>query len=272
MRQLVIAFCSTLCAAPLCVAVGVWAIAAAPASAAVSPEPGPGDPRIRVVHYDPDQVVELQATLGYQMTIEFGVGERIENVSIGDGLGWQITPNHKANLLFLKPLDVSRATDMTVITNLRRYVFDLHAHRPSKRVDRALIFRLRFEYPQPFVAVAEPKPVPLRLPPTDLNHAYHVEGPGKLTPLRVFDDGRSTYFAFAPTAEYPAIFAVDPDRKEAVVNTATRDGYLVTDRLAAAFVLRQGAEVTRIVNDGYAALVTGPQSPKPAKRHRGLFK
>lgn len=268
MKPLVMILCSGLCAAP-----GVWAIALAPASAAVSPQPGPGDPRIRVVHYDPDQVVELQATLGYQMTIEFGVGERIENVSIGDGLGWQITPNHKANLLFLKPLDVSRATDMTVITNLRRYVFDLHAHRSTRRMDRALIFRLRFEYPEPFVAFAEPKPIlPPRPPPTDLNHAYHVEGPGRLTPLRVFDDGRSTYFAFAPTAEYPAIFAVDPDRKEAVVNTATRDGYLVIDRLAAAFVLRQGAEVTRIVNDGYATLVTGPQSPKPAKRHRGLFK
>ena len=250
------------------------AIAAAPigALAAQLPEPGPGDPRIRVVHYDPNEVVELQATLGYQMTIEFGAGERIENVSIGDGLGWQITPNHKANLLFLKPLDVSRATDMTVITNLRRYVFDLHAHRNSRRGDRTLIFRLRFDYPEPYVAVAEVKPIPPPRPPTDVNHAYHIEGPGRLTPQRVFDDGRSTYFVFAPTAEYPAIFAVDPDRKEAVVNTATRDGYLVIDRLAAAFVLRQGAEVTRIVNDGYPILAAGPQSPRPVKRHRGLFK
>ena len=250
------------------------AIAWVPVAAwpAISPDPGPGDPRIRIVHYDPNEVVELQAPLGYSMTIEFGPGERIENVSIGDGLAWQITPNHKANLLFLKPLDAGSATDMTVITNLRRYVFDLHAHRPGRHGDRSLIFRLRFEYPEPFVVVVEPKPIPPPQPPQDVNHAYRIVGKAKIIPSRLFDDGRSTYFAFAATAEYPAIFAIDPDGKEAVVNTAIRQGYVVVDRLAASFVLRQGHESTRIVNDGFQIAGLGPQVPKPVKRHRGLFK
>ena len=103
--------------------------------AAIAPQPGPGDPRIRVVHYDPDQVIELQATVGYQMSVEFGSGERIENVSVGDSLGWQLTPNHKADLLFIKPLDAHTVTDMTVVTNLRRYVFALSARRPAKHDD-----------------------------------------------------------------------------------------------------------------------------------------
>jgi type IV secretion system protein VirB9 len=240
--------------------------------AAIAPEPGPGDPRIRVVHYDPDQVVELQGTIGYQMTLEFGPGERIENVSIGDGLGWQITPNHKANLLFLKPLDVRSVTDMTVVTNLRRYVFDLSARRAARRFDRSLIFRVRFEYPEPFVAVAEPKVVPPPEPPRDVNHAYSLQGSTQNVPLRVFDDGHATYFVFPPGAEYPAIFAVDPDGREAVVNSATRDGYVVVDRLAGAFVLRRGADVTRITNDGFREPGGGPESPKLVKRHKGLFK
>lgn len=245
------------------------ALAPLAAPAAVTPQPGPGDPRIRVVHYDPNEVVELQGAMGYQMTIEFGPGERIENVSIGDGLGWQVTPNHKANLLFLKPLDITSATDMTVVTNLRRYVFDLSARRQPRRGDRSLIFRLRFDYPEPFVAVAEPRPAPPPpAPPQDINHAYRVEGSARLAPLRVFDDGRSTYFAFSPTADYPAIFALEAGRKEALVNTATRDGLLVVDRLAGAFVLRQGNEVTRIINDGYRAL---PGQAAPARRHRGLL-
>jgi len=252
----------------------ILAIAAAPAAAlaAISPEPGPGDPRVRIVHYEPDQVVELQGAMGYQMTLEFGPGERIENVSIGDGLGWQVTPNHKANLLFLKPLDVHSVTDMTVVTNLRRYVFDLSARRTLKRDDRSLIFRVRFEYPEVFVAIPEPKPVPPPEPPREVNRAYHVEGSGKNVPLKVFDDGSSTYFAFQADAEYPAIFAVDPDRKEAVVNSATRDGYVVVDRLAGAFILRRGGEVTRIVNDGYHEPGGAAPTAKPAKkRHRGLF-
>jgi len=242
------------------------------ARSAIAPEPGPGDPRIRIVHYDPDQVVELKAAIGYQMTLEFGPGERIENVSIGDGLGWQVTPNHKANLLFLKPLDIHSVTDMTVVTNLRRYAFDLSARRPPPRGDRSLIFRVRFEYPEPFIAVAEPRPVPPPQPPRDVNHAYRVEGAVESAPLRVFDDGHDTYFTFPPTAEYPAIFAVEADRKEAVVNSATRDGYVVVDRLAGGFVLRRGAQVTWVVNDGYREPGGGPSGVKPGKRHRGLFK
>lgn len=253
---------------------GVLAIAGAAgaAKASIAPQPGPGDPRIRIVHYDPDQVVELRAAIGYQTTLEFGPGERIENVSIGDGLGWQVTPNHKANLLFVKPLDVRSVTDMTVVTNLRRYVFDLSARRPAPRGDRSLIFRVRFEYPEPFVAVAEPRPAPPPQPPRDVNHAYRVEGAAESAPLRVFDDGHATYFTFPRTAEYPAIFAVEADRKEAVVNSATRDGYVVVDRLAGGFVLRRGALVTRIVNDGYREPGGGVAYSKPARRHRGLFR
>jgi len=258
---------------PLASMCAALAIAASPVAgfAAVSPEPGPGDPRIRIVHYDPNEVVELPAALGYTMTIEFGLGERIENVAIGDGLGWQITPNHKANLLFLKPLDATSATDMTVITNLRRYVFDLHARRAPRRGDRSLIFRLRFDYPEPFIALPEPKPPPTPpQPPQDANHAYRVTGVMKVPYSRVFDDGQSTYFAFAATAEYPAIYAVDPDGHEAVVNVSIRQGFVVVDRLAAAFVLRHGRDATRIVNDGFQ--VAGLGGAKPAKRHRGLFR
>jgi type IV secretion system protein VirB9 len=241
------------------------------ARGAIAPEPGPGDPRIRIVHYDPEQVVELRAAIGYQMTLEFGPGERIENVSIGDGLGWQVTPNHKANLLFLKPLDVHSVTDMTVVTNLRRYAFDLSARRPPPHGDRSLIFRVRFEYPEPFVAEAEPRPASPPQPPRDVNHAYRVEGSPENAPLRVFDDGQSTYFTFPPSVDYPAIFAVEADRKEAVVNSATRDGFVVVDRLAGAFMLRRGAQVTRIVNDGYREPGGGPAA-KSGKRHRGLLK
>jgi type IV secretion system protein VirB9 len=258
----------------LVVLLGVLAIGLAPliAAAAVAPVPSPGDPRVRIVHYQPDEVVELKATIGYQMSLEFGPGEKIENVSIGDGLGWQVTPNHKANLLFLKPLDVHSVTDMTVVTNLRRYVFDLTAHRAPAHGDRSLIFRVRFEYPEPFVAVAEPPPAPPPQPPPDVNHAYRIQGAAETAPLRVFDDGHNTYFTFDPAVEYPVIFAVDPDRQEAVVNSATRNGYVVVDRLAGAFVLRRGASVTRVINDGYHEPGVALQAVNPHKRHRGLFK
>ncbi len=224
------------------------------AGAAVVPTPSATDPRIRVVRYEPNQVVLLEGTMGYAMTIEFDQGERIENVSIGDSLGWQVTPNRRANLLFLKPVDKVGTTNMSVVTNLRSYNFDLRVRRARGAGDTGAIFGLHFDYPEPVRLVAsidpatKPAPPP---PPTDVNHAYSFEGSSKGLPSRVFDDGQSTYFEFPAATDVPAIFAVDNDKKEAVVNVTFRNGMFVVDRLARAFVLRRGTEISRIINDGF---------------------
>jgi len=243
--------------AALLAALGL-ALAAAPALA-VEPHPGAGDPRIAEVLYDPTDVVELHGVLGYQLSLEFDPAERIENVAIGDALGWQVTPNRKANLLFLKPMAQRPSTNMTVVTNLRRYNFQLsvRAHAPV----RAVPFSVRFTYPQAAVAVVTPEPPPE--PPVDRNHAYTYQGSAKALPVQMFDDGQSTYFAFGRDEDLPAIYAIDADGGEAVVNSHMRAGYIVVDRLAPGFVLRRGAEVTKVFNDGWKGQQTSALSPKP---------
>ena len=77
--------------------------------------------------------------------------------------------------------------------------------------------------------VAPPPPPP---PPVDRNHAYTYQGSTKALPTKLFDDGQSTYFAFGRDDDLPAIFAVDPDGGEAVVNSHMHDGYIVVDRIA----------------------------------------
>jgi type IV secretion system protein VirB9 len=234
---------------------------AAPASAVV-PHPGPGDPRIFEVLYDPSEVVELHGALGYQLSLEFDPAERIENVAIGDSLGWQVTPNRKANLLFIKPMSRRPDTNMTVITNLRRYNFQLSVADPkSHAAVRAVPFSVRFVYPAPVIARVEPPPPPK--PPEDRNHAYSYQGSSLLLPDRMFDDGEATYFTFRDHEDLPAIFAVDAGGAEAVVNSHMRDGYIVVDGIAPGFVLRRGKEVTRVFNDGYHAQQASALSPKP---------
>ena len=234
------------------------ALLAAPAGAVV-PRPGDGDPRLHVVDYDPSEVVELRGVLGYQLSVEFDPEERIENVAIGDSLGWQVTPNRKANLLFLKPMASRPDTNMTVVTNLRRYNFQLSVRGKSSA--RLVPYSVRFLYPPPVMAMVAPPPPPP--PPVDRNHAYSYKGSTKALPSRLFDDGLATYFSFPAQEDLPAIFAVEPGGEESVVNSHMRDGFVVVDRLAPAFVLRRGTEVTYVYNDGYRSQQASTSSPKP---------
>ena len=232
------------------------------AHAGVVPAPGSGDPRNRVVEYDPAQVVELRGVLGYQMLIQFAPDEKIENVAIGDSLGWQVTPNRAANLLFVKPMSKGPGTNMTVVTDLRRYEFALSVTRHA--APKSIIYTLSFKYPPP-PKTAETEKKEIHAPPKVANSAYSYDGSKKLVPSRIFDDGHATYFQFPKGRDYPAIFAVDADKGEAVVNSHMRDGYVVVDRVARGFVLRQGGEVTHIYNDGFTEAGPGPDSPKPHK-------
>jgi type IV secretion system protein VirB9 len=242
---------------------------ATPSEGALIPRPGSGDPRIFVVDYDPTQVVQLNATMGYQTFIEFSTDEHIENVAVGDATGWQITPNRAANLLFVKPMGQVPTTNMTVVTNYRRYAFELNVRPHAPSGDNSIVYTLRFQYPEVAVATASAaKAATPEAPamPKVVNSAYSYDGSTKIVPERIFDDGHATYFQFRDSEAYPAVFSLDAEKNEVVVNSYMRDGYLVADTVARGFVLRQGNEVTHVYNDGFNDPVPGPDSPKRRDR------
>ena len=205
-------------------------------TAARLPEPGATDPHIQSIGYVADEVVLLQGALGWQIMIEFGPDERIENVSIGDALAWQVTPNKKARNLFLKPLIKNAQTNMTVVTDKRRYAFSLET---TARL-RTTPWVVRFEYPREVVAAIEEPPLPPAVP---LNFAYRMSGEGDLLPARVWDDGLMTYFEFAAEKSIPAIFAGGPGKDESLVNSMTRGRVIIVQQTAGRFTLRTGKQV-----------------------------
>lgn len=117
------------------------------------------DDRLVSHAYDPAEVVRINGKLGVQATIGFEEDEKIENVAVGDSAKWQITPNKRANLLFVKPLEASARTNMTVVTDKRTYFFDLVASPAAKPV-----YMLRFTYagnapPSPALPPITPSPI-----------------------------------------------------------------------------------------------------------------
>lgn len=201
------------------------------------------DVRIRTLPYDPHQIVRVSGHTGIQSTIEFAPDERIENIAVGDSAAWQVTPNRRASLIFLKPLVATSRSNMTVVTDRRTYMFDL----VTSRRGAPPLYALRFSYPegeirpvaqlsQPAAPVAVIAPAPVR--PEQFNFAWSSKGAAALLPKRAFDDGTSLYLAWNRDVPLPAIMTVSDDRKEATLNYRVDGEYIVVSPIPSNIMLR----------------------------------
>ncbi len=198
------------------------------------------DAHVQTVFWDPDQIINITGAPGWQITVEFAPDERIENVAIGDALAWQVVPNKRARNLFLKPLLKNAATNMTVLTDRRRYIFALDTG--PRRASTP--WMVRFEYPPPPVVLSAE--VAAEQAPVIENSNYAKAGDAGLLPVRIWDDGRMTYFEFAEEVAIPAIFMGKPGKDEALVNSTMRGRTVVVQQLAAIFTLREGKRVVTV--------------------------
>ena len=217
------------------VLLGLALCAAAPAAAQVRPTPGAGDPRIQTVDYDANQVFQIQAAPGYQVTLHFGADEVIENVAVGDSTAWQVSANRNGGHLYVKPLQMA-PTNMTVVTNVRIYAFDL-VPLPGPTPDMA--YTVRFNYPSAGTAQQTASAELI------VEGRYRLSGEQSLRPSRISDDGQHTYIEFPRDAAIPAVYAVDERGNESLVNGMMRDDLYVIDSVAPRLVFRIDQHVAR---------------------------
>lgn len=235
------------------------------------------DARIVERFYDPAKVVRIEGRTKVQATIQFAEDESIENVAIGDSQAWQVTPNKRANLLFVKPLAATATTNMTVVTDKRTYLFDLVASAAAKP-----LYVLRFTYPQEperpasvqaagaptdeeLLAISAPQAV---TDPADLNFAWAGKGDRKLLPVRTYDDGTATFLAWPAGSPVPAILIKDAAGTEGPVNFTVRGDVIVVEGVPREIVLRSGKDAATLTNGGpvrnAADSVPAPASPQAA--------
>lgn len=204
-------------------------LVATTAAAETRPQPGAGDPRIQTVLYDPEQVVRLDVVAGYQLTLELGSGEHIENVAVGDSGAWQVTPNKRGDRLFIKVSAGGGTTNLTVVTDARTYAFTL---APGGDI-AGLAYTVRFRYPTPPTTMALQA-----LKPTSAT--YKLGGTRALRPALVSDDGTRTFISFLDDQTMPAVFALDEEGHEKLIDGVVRDGRYVIDSIANHLVFRLG--------------------------------
>ena len=228
------------------------------------------DPRLKSVHYEADKVVQVQGRLGYQSMIEFGQGESIENVAVGDSAAWQVTPNKRANLLFLKPLMAKAKTNMTVITDQRTYLFDLSVASSGN----APMYNMRFTYgakpaapaqqriAYPSLLASAPAAAAPAVAHPKLNYDWKRKGDKEILPARYYDDGRALYLQWNAGAEMPALYERDEKGRESLINYRSQGQFIVVDQVPETLVMRLGKKEAVLVNRNPSK----PQTVRVAER------
>jgi type IV secretion system protein VirB9 len=230
----------------------------------------PSDPRLITVPWRDNAVLRLNGRSGVEATVILASDELIENVAIGDANAWQVTPNRRANMLFLKPLGPRARTNLTVVTNRHTYFFDLVAQPGAPAV-----YGLRLAYPdEPTKPAPSAPPPPLTseeaalahgpavAPPVDpatLDTGFTVHGAHELLPARVFADGQATYIAWPKGVTLPAVLGRSNLGVEGPINYAMHDDMIVVDGTPDTIVLRSGKLIATIEHQHHSV----PQVRQP---------
>ncbi|MDL2060038.1 TrbG/VirB9 family P-type conjugative transfer protein [Mesosutterella sp. AGMB02718] len=220
-------------------------------------------PRVEERLYDPGEVVPLVAAGGVVTTVVFEQGEVIRSFVSGYSSAWSFAA--EGSRLYLKPKSPKAATNLTVATDRRIYLFDL---RVAKNPAKAL-YRLTFLYPaskaKRAAQGAAGGAARLPAPGAALNGNWSMRlgrGPQSraIAPVWMADDGRFTYLRFAPGADLPAAFCRRGEEESIANFHLEEDGTLVIHGVCSEMRLRAGQAVVGL----YAEGEHGMKSRKPA--------
>lgn len=201
------------------------------------------DRRVNMLVYNENQVYRLTAYYGYQIDLQMGNDEEVKTIASGDSVGWQIVG--AGQHIFIKPMAEHARTNLSIVTNRRIYVFDLIASPVTDHWQMTYLVRFQYPHADPYVNSR-----PGEKKASDYNFNYKIQGNRALRPTRVFDDGEFTYFQFnrQRDRELPAIFLIDVDQKESLLNYRMEGEYVVVERLGEKFCLRSGDSKAEVVN------------------------
>jgi type IV secretion system protein VirB9 len=218
--------------------------------AAQTPQSGRLDQRVTHVTYQANNVVKVRAAYGISTMIIFDESEKFQTLSLGDTESWQIVPAAAGNILFVKPIARDVPTNLNIVTDKRIYFLELVDQAPGN----GDVFGIQFNYPENALndalreeaTIRAANPAISNIDKANLNINYSFSGQDALKPVEVFDDGKMTFFRFA--GRMPAIFKVNLDFTESLVNFRREGEYIVVDGTAAQFTLREGDLWTCIFN------------------------
>jgi type IV secretion system protein VirB9 len=202
------------------------------------------------VRYNAEEVVQLELAVGIAAHIVLEPGEQYMTHAFGDAKAWEFRA--RDNHVFLKAVAPDADGNLTVLSDRRSYHFALKLAGTAS----AGVYEVIFDYPDSGRAKAEQEEVERAWspPPKKVNLSYSMSGDEDIAPVNAWDNGEFTYFKFPGNRDIPAIYMVDADGAESIVNRHSSGGasdIVVVQRVAPQWVLRLGSRVLGVWNDAY---------------------
>lgn len=247
--------------------------------------PPTGDPRVRYVDYNANQVTAVRVQRGTATRIVLAPNEKILENGAASGFDadcsspdaeWCIRADSGTNVVLIKPKDRATHNNLELRTSQRDYSFYFDVLPDASRRKLAAaplvsdgewpVYRIVFRYAQSIKTdPSKPDAPPARsvhkllddARPVPRNWRYSMQvmdGAADFAPEIVFDDGRFTYFRFPANRELPTIFYISSAGEEGRVNFHIDDhapDIVVVERMAPRFVLRLGRTAIGIWNDAF---------------------
>ncbi len=221
------------------------------------------DPRMKIVAYNPSDVVTIIGNHLIFTDIEFDPNEIILSVQMGDSLAWinKVSKNIPY-ILSIKPILPSSDTNMTVITDKRIYHFRLLTRPSDSPHSKNVTYGMQFKYldtnndgvSDDLSSFAQMNTTQRSMQQLNWNENYSFTGSKIIAPIKAADNGTFTVFKFSQNTPIPAIFAVDSKRNESLLNTHTQGNYVFVQGVYHQYTFRSGSEVSSIYNDSYSPI------------------
>ena len=225
----------------------VMVLGAAPILALHHPTKSTFDTRIRYTPFNAHDVVQLNTVIGIATHVVLEEGEQYVTHAFGDAnaYAFAVEKNH----LFLKPKAENADTNLAVVTDRRSYHFRLTFQSSTQA---SAVYQLAFTYPEQLKKATLEKD--FQKGGYEFNLNYTMSGDKDIAPLHAWDNGNFTYFKFADHRDLPAIYMVDADDQESMVNRhniGEASNIVVVHKVSDRWIFRLGDRALAIYNESY---------------------
>lgn len=260
-------------------------------STALSAIPVTSDSRIKTFVYNPNEVFHITVHYGFMTSIEFANNEDITTIAPGNGYSWKfikdgrrlfikalegaaktnvtIITSKRTYQLEVESKNPSDGLDEQLVYVVRFFYPEEMLDQPRPKVDTNRFVPPAPDLNPPPAITPMPETSPFMPAPTTSNAAppmplnpqtassrynfnYTLTGPDTFAPLKIFDDGKSTFMQFPNhNATIPNLFTVTPDGQEVQSSYSIKGDYVVIASVAPQIALRLGQEEVRVFNEQY---------------------